>query len=79
MIVKEVSYEITDPTIDSQAVSLQSAGCDMRADGGDAEVRRPDDPQDGGHELEAAAHHDQRLDLGRRGDQAGRAAERAWA
>ncbi len=29
MIVKEVSYETTDPTIDSQAVSLQSAGCDI--------------------------------------------------
>ncbi|MGH7212107.1 MAG: ABC transporter substrate-binding protein, partial [Acetobacteraceae bacterium] len=28
MIVKAVSYETTDPTIDSQAVSLQSAGCD---------------------------------------------------
>ncbi len=27
MIVKAVSYETTDPTIDSQAVSLQSAGC----------------------------------------------------
>jgi branched-chain amino acid transport system substrate-binding protein len=28
MVVKEVSYETTDPTIDSQAVSLQSAGAD---------------------------------------------------
>ncbi len=28
MVVKEVSYESTDPTIDSQAISLQSAGVD---------------------------------------------------
>ncbi len=29
MIVKEVSYEVTDPTIDSQIVSLQGAGADV--------------------------------------------------
>ncbi len=29
MIVKEVSYEVTDPTIDSQIVSLQAAGVDV--------------------------------------------------
>ena len=28
MIVKETSYEVTDPTIDSQIVTLQGAGCD---------------------------------------------------
>jgi branched-chain amino acid transport system substrate-binding protein len=28
MIVKEVSYEVTDPTVDSQIVSLQQAGVD---------------------------------------------------
>jgi branched-chain amino acid transport system substrate-binding protein len=28
MVVKEVSYETTDPTIDSQAVTLQSSGAD---------------------------------------------------
>ena len=28
MIVKEVSYEVTDPTVDSQIVSLQGAGVD---------------------------------------------------
>jgi branched-chain amino acid transport system substrate-binding protein len=29
MIVKEVSYEVTDPTVDSQIVSLQSAGANV--------------------------------------------------
>ncbi|MFZ2650344.1 MAG: ABC transporter substrate-binding protein [Burkholderiaceae bacterium] len=29
MIVKEVSYEVTDPTVDSQMVQLQSSGADV--------------------------------------------------
>ena len=29
MVVKEVSYEVTDPTVDSQMVTLQSAGADV--------------------------------------------------
>jgi branched-chain amino acid transport system substrate-binding protein len=28
MVVKEVSYEVTDPTVDSQVVTLQASGCD---------------------------------------------------
>ncbi len=28
MVVKEVSYEVTDPTVDSQVVTLQGSGCD---------------------------------------------------
>jgi branched-chain amino acid transport system substrate-binding protein len=28
MVVKEASYEATDPTVDSQVVSLQASGCD---------------------------------------------------
>jgi branched-chain amino acid transport system substrate-binding protein len=28
MVVKEVSYEVTEPTIDSQVVTLQGAGAD---------------------------------------------------
>ena len=28
MIVKEVSYEISDPTVDSQIISLQASGAD---------------------------------------------------
>ena len=28
MIVSEVSYEVTDPTIDSQIVSLKESGAD---------------------------------------------------
>src|SRR5262249_26802064 len=27
MVIKEVSYEVTDPTIDSQVVTLQASGC----------------------------------------------------
>ena len=33
MVVKEVSYETTDPTIDSQAVTLQSSGADVLVTG----------------------------------------------
>jgi len=33
MVVKEVSYETTDPTIDSQAVSLQSSGANVLVTG----------------------------------------------
>ena len=29
MIVKEVSYEVTDPTVDSQIVQLQASGADV--------------------------------------------------
>ena len=32
MIVAEVSYELTDPTVDSQIVSLQGSGADTFAD-----------------------------------------------
>jgi len=28
MVIKEATYEVTDPTIDSQVVTLQGAGCD---------------------------------------------------
>jgi branched-chain amino acid transport system substrate-binding protein len=28
MLVKEVSYEVTEPTVDSQVVTLQGAGVD---------------------------------------------------
>ena len=28
MVIKSVSYEVTDPSVDSQLVSLQAAGCD---------------------------------------------------
>ncbi|MDA8248540.1 MAG: ABC transporter substrate-binding protein [Rhodospirillales bacterium] len=33
MVVKEVSYETTDPTIDSQAVTLQASGADVLVTG----------------------------------------------
>jgi branched-chain amino acid transport system substrate-binding protein len=29
LVVKEASYEVSDPTVDSQVVTLQSAGCDV--------------------------------------------------
>ena len=29
MVVKTLSYEVTDPTIDSQILQLQSAGADL--------------------------------------------------
>jgi len=40
MIVAEASYEVTDPTIDSQIVTLKASGADTFLQRHDAEVRR---------------------------------------
>ena len=73
MIVAEQSYEVTDPTIDSQIISLKNSGADIFFNITTPEVRRPGDPQGGRHRLEAPAFPEQRLELGRLGADAGRA------
>ena len=55
LIVKEASYEVTDPTVDSQIVTLQASGADTLVHLRHAQVRRPGDPQDLRHRLAAAA------------------------
>ena len=64
-----VSYEVTDATVDSQLVSLQAAGIDVLATIATPKFAAPDDPQGVRHELEAVAHADRRVGLGRRGDE----------
>ena len=65
MVVKEVSYEATDPTIDTQVIALARLRRRHADHRGDSEIRRAGDPQGRRDRLEAAALHDQRLDLGR--------------
>ena len=72
-------YETTDPTVDSQITTLQASGADVLLVAASAEVRRAGDPQGARPRLEADVLHDQRVDLGRRGDEAGRAGERRSA
>ena len=69
----------TDPTVDSQIIQLKDSGANVFFNICDAEVRRPGDPQGGRHRLEAGAVPEQRLGLGRGGDEAGRLRERARA
>ena len=64
---------MTDPTIDSQIVTLKASGADAVHDLRHAEVRRADHPQDRGDRLEADAHPHQRIGFGRGGADAGRA------
>ena len=71
MIVATQSYETTDPTVDSQIVSAAGERRQRLADGGHPEIRRAGDPQGLRHRLEADAHPQQRVELGRRGDAAG--------
>ena len=42
-VVKSVTYEVTDPTIDSQITSLRAAGCDVRLYRDDAVFPSADD------------------------------------
>ena len=65
-------YEVTDRhdrQAGRDAAILRRRCPDYR---GHAEIRRPGHPQAGRHGVEAAAFHEQRLDLGGRGDRAGR-------
>ena len=70
MIVEELTYEVTDPTVDSQIVSLQ----EHPAPTSSSTSPRPSSPPRRSarrrHRLEAAALPQQRLDLGRLGAEA---------
>ena len=45
MVIKEVSYEVSEPTVDSQIVTLQGSGADVFLIAATVESRRPGDPQ----------------------------------
>ncbi len=53
MVIKEVSYETSEPTVDSQIVTLQGVGRRRVPHRRDAEIRRPGDPQVLRHRLES--------------------------
>ncbi len=76
VIAKLVTYEVTDPTVDSQIIQLKDAGANVFFNIATPEVRGPGDPQGGRHRLEAGAIHDQRLGFGVVGDEAGRLRQR---
>ena len=52
MVIKEASYETSEPTVDSQIVSLAGFRRRCVPHRRDAEIRRPGDPQDLRHRLE---------------------------
>ena len=72
MIVAEATYEVTDPTIDSQIVTLQASGADIFFNITTPKFARAGDPQGATTRLEAAALPQQRRRLGRLGAEAGR-------
>ena len=74
-VAKSITYEVTDATVDFQILRAAIVRGRCAAGGRDAEIRRSGDPQGSRPELEAAVLHDQRGDLGRRGDATGRAGE----
>ena len=72
MIIADKSYEVSDPTIDSQIVALKDFGRRHLHDVGSPEGSGAGDPQGCGTRLEAGVSARQRLDIGRNGAQAGR-------
>ena len=76
MIIADKSYEIGDPTIDSQIVALKDSGADIFMTWAAPEGRGAGDPQGRRTRLEAGVFRRQRLDLGGRGAQAGRPRQR---
>ncbi len=45
MIVKEASYEVSEPTVNSQVVTLQGSGADVFVVAAGAKVCRSGDPE----------------------------------
>ena len=72
MIVAEAGYEVTDPTVDSQIVKLQASGADIFVNVATPKFAAQAIRKVGRARLEAAAHPQQRVELGRLGDEAGR-------
>ena len=75
MIVKEASYETSEPTVDSQVVTLQGSGADVSPHRRDAEIRRPGDPQILRPRLERGSLYHQRVGVDRDHPQARRPRE----
>ena len=79
IVVKEASYETTDPTMDSQITALQASGADVLLVAATPKfaaqaIRKVHDL-----DWQPTVLHDQRVDLGRLGDDPGRPGERRSA
>ena len=72
MIVAEASYEVSDPTIDSQILKLKIAGADLFFSASTPKFCGPGDQEERRARLEAGAHPRHQRHLGRRGDAARR-------
>ena len=66
MIVAEASYEVSDPTVDSQILKIKDAGADLFFSRHDAEAGGAGDQEDSRAQLEAGAHPRHQRHLGRR-------------
>ena len=75
-IIAEESYEISEPTIDNHIVKLKASRRGRPDQHHDAEIRGADHQEDGRDRLEGAPDRGQRLDVGRRGHEAGGLRER---
>ena len=71
-IVQLATYEVTDPTVDSQMIQLKSSGANVFFNITIAEVRGAGDQEGGRDRLEAGPLSQQRVVLVRRGDEARR-------
>ena len=72
MIVATQSYETTDPTVDSQIVALQASGADALLTAAMPKFAALAIRKVLRHRLEADSIPHERIDFGRRGDEAGR-------
>ena len=75
-IVQLATYEVTDPTVDSQMIQLKNSRRQRVLQHHHAEVRGAGDQEGRRDRLEAGALPQQRVGLGRRGDEARRLRER---
>jgi len=70
-VVVEQTYEVTDPTIDSQMVKIRHHGCRCLREFYDTEVRSDSDPESCRDGLEAGAHPARHFAFDRKRSQAG--------
>ena len=71
-IVQVATYEVADPTVDSQIIALKNSGANAFFNITTPEVRGAGDQEGRRDRLEARALSQQRVVFGRRGDEAGR-------
>jgi len=70
MVVSEISYEISMPTVDSQVVAIKTSNRTSSSTSARRNSRRKQSKKLAELDWHPVPHHDQRLGLGRRGAQA---------